>query len=102
MNKGPLSPHEIEALARISVLEYLVAQLFNMQYRARDLPLRKQKEDHRKAKAIFKRQTFPAFDAAQSDQLAAEMDTALESDLELIEQLFELYSKANARQKPSN
>ena len=60
MNKGPLSPHEIEALARISVLEYLVAQLFNMQYRARGLaPLRKQKRGSPKSQGYFQKTNFP-------------------------------------------
>jgi hypothetical protein len=39
------------------------------------------------------RQTNPGFDAAESDLITAEMETALESVLEMIEQLFERYSK---------
>jgi hypothetical protein len=43
----------------------------------------------------------PGFDAGESDLITAEMETALESVLEMIEQLFERYSKIG-KTKPSN
>ena len=102
MNKGPLNPREIEFQARIAVLEYLVAQLFNMQYGAKGLTLDQIKEEHRKAKALMKRQINPGFDAAQSDLITGEMEIALDDVLQMIEQIFERYSKITPRPKSSN
>jgi hypothetical protein len=84
MTKRPLEAREIEVLARISVLEYLVAHLFNMQYGEKGVTLDQAKEEHRKAKALFKRQTFPQFDPAHSDLIAGEMERALTPKLEVL------------------
>ena len=84
-----LSEHEVEVLARISVLEYLIAQLFIMKYLTDGLSMEQIKEEHRKLRSLMMRQTNPGFDAAQSALLAGEMEDALADDLEMIEQLFE-------------
>jgi hypothetical protein len=98
----PFTEREVEILARISVLEYLVAQLFNIQYGKEGLTIDQIKEEHRKAKNLMMRQTSPGFDPAQSALFAGEMETALADMLEMIEQLFERYSKIGKTSKPSN
>jgi hypothetical protein len=97
-----MSPTEVELLARVSVIEYLVAQLFNMKYLRDGLSMEQVKEEHRKVKNLMKRQTNPGFDAAQSALLAGEMEDALADDLEMIEQLFERYSRIGRQPDPSN
>jgi hypothetical protein len=91
--KTPFTEREVEILARISALEYLVAQLFNMQYGKEGLTISQIKEEHRKAKALMKRQTIPGLDAAQSDMFSGEMESALADVLETAEALFERYSQ---------
>ena len=51
--------------------------------------------------ALMTRHTNPGFDAAESDLITAEMEMALKSVLEMIEHLFERYSKVG-NTKPSN
>lgn len=88
MSDGP-HPSEMEIRARIAVLGYLVAQLFNMLYRAEGRTLEEVKEQHRKAKAQMSRQASQAPATAQSSQLAGEMEKALDNVLQMVEQLFE-------------
>jgi hypothetical protein len=94
MNAGPITQRELEILARISVLEYLVAQLFNQQYLAQGATLEWVKEQHQKFKNLLMRQTNPGFDAAQSDLITGEIENAADDILLMIEQLFERYSRA--------
>jgi hypothetical protein len=48
------------------------------------------------------RQTNPGFDAAQSALIAGEMEDAISDDLEMIEQLFDRYSRIGKHPDPSN
>jgi hypothetical protein len=93
MNTEPMTQRELELLARISVLEYLVAQLFNQQYLAQNATLDWVKEQHQKVKNLLMRQTNPGFDAAQSDLITGEIESAADDILKMIEQLFERYSR---------
>jgi hypothetical protein len=90
---NPMTQREVELLARLSVLEYLVAQLFNMKYMEKGLTLDQVKAEHAKARKLLAKQTNPGFDAAQSDLLTGEMETALDDVLAMIEQVFERHSK---------
>jgi hypothetical protein len=89
MNHGPLNHLEMEFLARISVLEYLVAQLFSKQYQAKRLTVDEVKAEHEKAKKLLARQANPEFYSFQSDLITGEMETALDSVLKMIEEMFE-------------
>lgn len=89
----PLNEKDVQIVARIAVLEYLVANIFNMLYGKEGLTIDEVKEEHRKVKKLMARQTNPGFDAAQSDLITGEMETALESVLDMTEGLFERYSK---------
>lgn len=89
----PLTEKDVQILARIATLEYLVANLFNMLYGKEGLTIEEIKEEHRKARAMMARHTNPGFDAAQSDLITAEMEIALEAVLKMTEELFERYSK---------
>lgn len=88
----PLNEQDVQIIARIAVLEFLVAHLFNMIYGKEGLTLEQIREEHRKAKNLMRRHTNPGFDPAESDLITAEMETALESVLEMTEQIFERYS----------
>jgi hypothetical protein len=73
-----------------------------MEYGAKGLSLEQVKEEHRKGKALMTRHTNPGFDAAQSDLITGEMETALNDVLQMTEQLFERYSKIGSTPKTSN
>jgi hypothetical protein len=95
----PLNEKAVLIVARIAVLEYLVANLFNMRYGEKKLTMDEVKEEHRKSKAQMARHTNLGFHPAQSDLITNEMEVALENVFKMTEDLFERYSMIG-REKP--
>jgi len=89
----PLNERDVQIVARIAVLEYLVANMLSMLYGKEGLNMYEIKEEHRKAKNLMAHYTNPRFDLAQSDLITGEMETALERVLDMTERLFERYSR---------
>ena len=88
-------------VSRVAVLEYMVAQLFNMNYLANGLSMEQVKVEHSKVAKLFQNQTFAGMDATSSDLMAQEMEESMSSLLEMIEQTFERYSRIQ-RPSPAN
>jgi hypothetical protein len=70
MAQEPLNQQIIEINSRLSVLEYLVAQLFTSKYLTDRSTAEHIEEQHRKVRNIYMRQTIPTLDPAQSDLMA--------------------------------
>jgi len=93
MNHGPLNQLELEFLARISVLEYLMAQLFAKQYQAQGFNIDQIKIENEQTKKFPAREVHPGFDPFQSDLITGEMKTALDDVFKMTEKIFERHSK---------
>ena len=85
----------LSIVSRVSVVEYMVAQIFRMLYEQQGRTFDDIQKEHQAWLTLFMLQTFPEFDPAKSDPIASEMQSSLNDLVVKIEQLFERYSKIN-------
>jgi hypothetical protein len=85
-------PDKMALVSRISVMEYMMSQMFRMLYEQRNLSMDDIKKEHQKVRSLFMKQTFPEFGAAGSDFVAAEMSESMDSILSMIEDVFARYN----------
>jgi hypothetical protein len=83
----------LSIVSRISVVEYMVAQIFRMLYEQQGRTFDDIRKEHQEWLKLFMLQTFPEVVPANSDPIAWEMQASLNDLVVKIENLFERYSE---------
>jgi hypothetical protein len=92
--KRKLINHDmLSIVSRVSVVEYMVAQIFRMPYEQQAQTFDEIQNEHHEWLNLFMQKMLPGFDSAKSDPIASEMQSSLSELVVMIEHLFERYSK---------
>ena len=80
----------VKAEARLVAIEYLLMNLYKIVYGMTQSSPASIRAAHRRAREMMQKETFPGIDAAQSDLLASEIQTAVEQLTDGIEEMMGL------------
>jgi hypothetical protein len=88
-----MSEYHFKEEARLIAIEYLLMNLYKFLYRTLNHSPEKILAGHQMAREMLRQQTFPGFDAAESDLLSAEVQASVETLLGGIEEMLGLVKK---------